>query len=403
MNLALKDIQHNRGRFGLTALGIGMLLMIVMGMGGIYQGLIEEALFLVNRIGADLWVVQRNSRGPFAEVSRIPSNLEDRVKAVPGVLTARRFVSHTIQREHNGNPLRIVVQGLAWPDDKGEWLSLQAGRHINSAHFEMIADQLLGLKLGEKLTLGKDAYTIVGITKGMVGQGGDGIAFFTISDALAIQLDTAAEQSRLEREARGGRISITDLGRFSPELLERAKGPSGGIPTLPIAFVSAVLVQVRPGVDPEAVAQTIRGWKDVSVHTAEEQRELLLKGAVDKSRRQIGLFRTLLVLISAIIMALILYTLTLDKVHDIAMLKLMGARNSVIIGLILQQAILLGAIGYAVAYLLGQELFPKFPRQVIITEEDLIVLGGIVLAISVLSSFLGIWKAMSVQPSDVLS
>lgn len=403
MNLALKDIQHNRGRFALTALGIGMLLMIVMGMGGIYRGLIEEALLLVNRIGADLWVVQRNTRGPFAEVSRIPSNLEDRVKAVPGVLTARRFVSHTIQREHEGKPLRIVVQGLAWPDDKGEWLSLQAGRLINSAHFEMIADQLLGLRLGEKLTLGKDVYTIVGITKGMVGQGGDGVAFFTISDALAIQLDTAAEQNRLERQARGGRISGTDLGRFSPELLERAKGPAAGIPTLPAASVSAVLVEVRPGVDPEAVARIIRGWKDVSAHTAEEQRELLLQGVVDKSRRQIGLFRVLLVAISAIIMALILYTLTLDKVHDIAMLKLMGARNTVILGLILQQAILLGILGYIIAYLLGQKLFPKFPRQVIITNEDLILLGGIVLAISILSSFLGIWKAMRVQPAEVLS
>ena len=40
MNLAIKDVQHNMGRFGLTAVGIGMMLMIVMGMAGIYRGLI---------------------------------------------------------------------------------------------------------------------------------------------------------------------------------------------------------------------------------------------------------------------------------------------------------------------------------------------------------------------------
>ena len=45
-------------------------------------------------------------------------------------------------------------------------------------------------------------------------------------------------------------------------------------------------------------------------------------------------------------MALILYPLTLDKIHDIALLKLIGARNGVIIGLILQQALLMGALGY---------------------------------------------------------
>ena len=49
---------------------------------------------------------------------------------------------------------------------------------------------------------------------------------------------------------------------------------------------------------------------------------------VDKARRQLGLFRVLLIIISTIIMALILYTLTLDKIHDIALLKLIGARNS---------------------------------------------------------------------------
>ena len=74
MNLAIKDIQHNIGRFILTVLGIGLLLMIVMGMAGIYRGLIEDATLLVERIDADLWIVQKDTRGPYAEVSRIQNN-----------------------------------------------------------------------------------------------------------------------------------------------------------------------------------------------------------------------------------------------------------------------------------------------------------------------------------------
>jgi putative ABC transport system permease protein len=70
MNLAAKDIRHNLGRFVLTAVGIGLLLMIVLGMSGIYRGMIDDALVVVDRIGADLWVVQRGTRGPFAEISR---------------------------------------------------------------------------------------------------------------------------------------------------------------------------------------------------------------------------------------------------------------------------------------------------------------------------------------------
>ena len=95
MNLATQDIRHNLGRFLLTGVGIGLLLMIVLGMSGIYRGMIDDAMIVVDRVGADLWVVQRGTRGPFAEISRVPALLEHRLLAVPGVASARSVVSHT--------------------------------------------------------------------------------------------------------------------------------------------------------------------------------------------------------------------------------------------------------------------------------------------------------------------
>jgi len=403
MNLALKDIRHNFGRFALTAIGIGLLLMLVMGMGGIYRGLVDDATLLVNRINADLWVVQKNTRGPFAEISRIGANAEDRLRAVPGVASSNDFVSHTIQREQAARPLRMTVQGLSWPQDKGAWLPLIAGRRLEQAHFEMIADKSLGLPLGHCIVLGKDTYTIVGLTRNMASTAGDSMVFVTLADSQAIQYDQSGEAVRMEREARKARASDFDPGRVQPEILNRAAGPSSGIPALGPPPVSAVLVKVTRGADPAKVAATIASWPDVSVYTAEAQRQLLVGGMVDKSRRQLGLFRGLLIIVSAIIMALILYTLTLDKIHDIAVLKLMGARNFVIINLILQQALLLGTIGYAIAYTVGQWVFPVFPRRVLIVDEDLWLLGGIVLGISVLASLLGIWRAMKVQPNEVIA
>ncbi len=101
-------------------------------------------------------------------------------------------------------------------------------------------------------------------------------------------------------------------------------------------------------------------------------------------------------------MALILYTLTLDKLHSIALLKLIGARNRVILGMIVQQALGLGVLGYTVAYIAGQKVFPRFPRRVVLTDQDLVQLGVIVVVISVLSSALGIWRAMRVEPNQAL-
>ena len=172
MNLATKDIRNNLGRFALTTLGVGMLLMIVMGMGGIYRGIVEDATLLIDRVGADLWIVQRSTRGPFAELSRVPSNLVHRARAVPGVRVAREFVYHTIQRERDGRPLRIAVLGLSWPLDKGEWVPLIRGRPLAQNHFEMIADKSLGLQLNEQIRLGRESYTVVGLTSGMISSNG---------------------------------------------------------------------------------------------------------------------------------------------------------------------------------------------------------------------------------------
>ncbi len=402
MNLAVRDIRHSLGRFVLTTIGVGMLLMIVMGMGGIYRGLVDDALVVTRGVGADLWIVQRDTRGPFAEVSRLPRSVVDRVAAVPGVTDAREFVFHTIQREHRGQPLRMGVLGLGWPTDKGEGLPLIAGRPLAQNHFEVIADATLGLGLGERLRLGKETYTVVGLTSGMVSSGGDGLACFTSRDAQAIQFNEPGESVRLEREARRARAGAIDFGRTQPGVLERASGPSRGLAALPGPAISAVIARLAPGADADAVLRSLHGWSDVTVYSGVQQEDLLLKGSVDRARRQLLLFRVLLTLISAVIMALIIYTLTLDKLHPIALLKLIGAPNRVIVGLIMQQSLIMGVLAFGVGWLLGQRLFPMFPRRVILTSDDLLRLAGIVLVISIFASLLGIWKAMRVAPNEAI-
>lgn len=403
MNLATRDIRHNLGRFSLTAIGIGMLLMIVMGMGGIYQGIVQDATLLIDSCNADLWIVQRDTRGPFAEISRVPNNLVHRALAVPGVADAREFVYHTIQREHDGKPLRIAVMGLSWPTDKGQWVPLKAGRPLGQNHFEMIADETLGLHLGQRVKLGKETYSVVGISSAMISSGGDGIAFFTVADAQAIQFDMPGEAVRLERAARHRRGQSSDMAIIQPALLDQAEKASAELPAIARPQISAVMVRLAPGAKIEHSAAIIAGWSDVTAYSQSAQREFLLSGSVEKVRKQIGLFRVLLTIIATIIMALIIYTLTLDKLHSIALLKLIGASHRVILGLILQQALLLGSLGYGLAYLVGQKVFPIFPRRVILIDDDLIRLAAIVVAISVAASFLGIWRALRVSPQEALS
>lgn len=62
----------------------------------------------------------------------------------------------------------------------------------------------------------------------------------------------------------------------------------------------------------------------------------------------------------------------------------------------------MGALAYGIGYVIGQRLFPLFPRRVLVTGDDLLRLAGIVLLISVAGSLLGIWKAMRVAPNEAI-
>ena len=66
------------------------------------------------------------------------------------------------------------------------------------------------------------------------------------------------------------------------------------------------------------------------------------------SAKQIAMFLVILSMVSAAIVAFIIYTLTMDKIREIAVLKLIGTRNRTIAAMILQQALVLGVIGFVV-------------------------------------------------------
>lgn len=378
MNLARKDVRRQLPRFAATAVGLGLLFAIVLAMGGIYRGMVDDAVLLVERTGADLWVVQRDTRGPFAERSVVASTLEERASAVPGVAWARAFTTVTLQRELDGRPFRATLVGLSWPDDRGGELPLVEGRPLAAAHRELIADASLGLELGRRIALGDETYEVVGKTRGLVSASGDGLAFLSNSDVLRVEGYEPPEAVRLRRAA-------------------------GGADARPSPMVAAVAVRVAHGHDAEIVRARLAAWPDVSVTSSGDQRALLLSGVVDKSRRQIGLFRGLLVIVSAIVVSLVIFNMTVAKTREIALLKLMGARLSLVVGMIVEQSLLLCGLAYAVAVGVAQLAFDKFPRRVAVEPVDYLAAFALVMVIGLVASFAGVRRALSISPTAILA
>ncbi|MCA9622977.1 MAG: ABC transporter permease [Myxococcales bacterium] len=401
MNLALRDVRRHLARFVGTGVGLGLLLSVVVAMQGIYAGMVDDATILTRAMHADLWLVQRDTRGPFAEASRLDPSVEARAAAVPGVRTARPYTYQLIQREHRGAVMRIALVGLGWPDDPGHSLPLVRGRRLQQPHGEMIADASLGLGIGQSLVLAGEPYRVVGLTKNALTSGGDSVAFVSVADAELIALDQPAEAAVLERQRIVERLRRTDLGRGQPTLEDLATDPRWRPPALASPPVAAVLVAVDPHRIAE-VREVMRSWGDVSVYSQTEEETLLLGGVIQRARTQIGLFTVILTLTAAVIIMMVMYNLTLEKTHDLAVLKLMGAPRMRLFGLILQQAWLLGALGYAVTFAMGEIVFPMFPRRVLITETISLVTPVATIAIVTLASMLGLAHVMRIDPSSAL-
>ncbi|WP_417809152.1 ABC transporter permease [Thioclava sp.] len=375
MNLALKDIRHGLFRFILTCFGLGLLMTVVLAMIGIYNGLVADALAVVKAPAADVWVVEAGTQGPFAEASAIPTNTRDAVARMPGVAEAGAITYQTIEATHAGKTLRLYVIGYETGRPGGP-SEIVEGRGIGTSHFELVADRKTGLAVGDTIRLGRNRFTVVGLVEDAMNSGGDPAVFMTLSDAMTLQttLDPAASRVQAAR----------------------------GTDAVKSASVAAVITRVEPGADVDLLTATVRQWKHLAALTQAEQEQLLLASVVDRARRQIGLFLGILLSVSAVVIALIIYTMTMEKLKQIATLKLIGAPDRTIIGLIVQQALILGASGWGIGLALILLVKDDFPRRVVLEPFNALVLAGIIFVVCLVASGLGVHAALKVDPATAL-
>ncbi len=375
MNLAYRDIRHNLFRFLLTCAGLGLLLGVVLAMIGIYRGLVVDALTIARSPAVDIWVVEANTRGPFAEASRIPGDTREAIARIAGVAEAGSITYQTVETQHRASKLRLYVIGYEVTRPGGPPVIVE-GRTIGRSHFELVADISTGLELGAKLQLGRNMFTVVGRTQYQVASGGDPAVFITLLDAQKLQFDLAPAAYRVQL----------------------AKGVAGtGRDT-----VNAVVARLKPNTPADSAVETVKRWKHLAAITQEGQELILTQSLVDRARRQIGLFTSLLLIVSAVIIALIIYTMTMEKLKQIATLKLIGAPDRTIIAMIVQQALALGFIGFISGATLIFNIKDYFPRRVVLEPDNVAILAAIVFVVCLMSSGLGVRAALKVDPATAL-
>ena len=397
ISLAGRDILHAWGKFIFTGIGLGLLIGVTLTMAGVYRGMVDDGKVLLDNSGADLWVVQKDTLGPYAESSSIPDDQWRSIRTMPGVEQAANVTYLTMQVGRGNKDVRAMVVGITageagtpgWPPQ------LVAGRQITRSHYEAVADIASGFQLGDELKIRRNHYTVVGLTRRMVSSSGDPMVFIPLKDAQEAQF-------------------LKDNDAIRNERTRTAQNPAFNRPAVPGLLevvtagqtvsrqVNAVLVQVQPGHAPEDVAAPIRRWKHLEAYTRVQMEEILVAKLVATSAKQIGMFLAILTVVSAAIVAFIIYTMTLGKLREIAVLKLIGTRNRTIASMILQQALGLGLIGFVVGKLSATVWAPFFPKYVLLLPGDALRGLVVVMLVCTLASTLAIRVALQVDPGEAI-
>ena len=394
ISLAGRDILHSWSKFVLTGIGLGLLIGVTLTMAGVYRGMVDDAKALLDNSGADIWVVQQGTQGPYAESSNLHDDVYRALLAQPGVSRAANVTYLTMQVRLGNTDVRAMVVGFE-PGQPGEPGYLVAGRHITRSHYEAVADIKTGFQLGDTLRIRRHDYRVVGLTRRMVSSGGDPMVFIPLKDAQEAQFlkDNDAILNERARTIANPALNRAGVPGLLDAILASQKANHN---------VNAVLVQIDANIDPEHVASEIRRWKHLQAFTRAQLEDILVSKLIATSAKQIGMFLVILAIVSAAIVAFIIYTMTLGKIREIAVLKLIGTRNRTIAGMILQQALGLGLIGFMVGKTSATVWAPFFPKFVLLEPGDAVRGFIAVMVICALASTLAIRVALRVDPATAI-
>lgn len=397
ISLAGRDILHAWGKFVFTGVGLGLLIGVTLTMAGVYRGMVDDGKALLDNSGADLWVVQKDTLGPYAEPSGLNDDVYRSIRGIPGVARAANVTYLTMQVRHGETDVRSMVVGVVpgGPGEPGQPGYLIAGRQITRGHYEAVADVSTKFQPGERIQIRRNFYTVVGLTRRMVSSSGDPMVFIPLKDAQEAQFLKDNDAIIQQRRRTGANPAFNRPG--VPGLLDSVIASQSHSPS-----VNGVLVQIQPGFTSEEVAEPIRRWKRLQVYTRAQMEGILVGKLIATSAKQIGMFLVILAAVSATIVAFIIYTLTMDKIREIAVLKLIGTKNIHIASMILQQALILGLIGFVVGKISATFAAPLFPKYVLLIPRDSVAGFFAVMLICVLSSIVAIRMALKVDPAEAI-
>ncbi|HEY5875921.1 MAG TPA: ABC transporter permease [Ilumatobacteraceae bacterium] len=301
--LARRNLLAEPRRLIASAAGVGMAIMLILLLDGLWAGIKANVTTYEDNVGADLYVAQRGTRNFFGAISLLPLSTVDTVRADPDVdwaVPVRGFFS--IVELHNRKVPAYVIGSV--PGERGGPWELRDGRaptDDNEVAIGSVMAKRHGLAVGDRIEIMGRVFTIVG-----TGTDAFMATFVFMTHAATDQLLSAP------------------------------------------ATTSFVLV----GTDDPAAVRDRLGSTGLSVLDRDELARNDLSLMARAYSVPLTIMRSVAFTIGSLVIALTVYTAIMERRREYGIVKAMGARGRHLFTLAVHQTLIIASVGLAAGGLL---------------------------------------------------
>lgn len=307
-SLVFSNMMHRPARTVVSVVGIGIGVLLIVFTVGLANGSLRERAQREANIGAEIMLRASGSLGlSGSEALRLPVTLADEIEQIGEVASAVPIAQNSVEAKDTNTGSRLI-DGVNF-DEYAAIAGLQIieGRKFAEGADEVMADTAWlaqrKLRVGDKLDIYDRPFAIVGSYEPGAGA------------RIKVPLSTMQEQLAAEGKS------------------------------------SAILVKVKPGIAPEAVAESLQQhFPDTQILLTRDLEELYMQ-----SIPALNVFLNVVIgvagVVSALIILLTMYTTVTERTRQIGVLKSMGMSNSGVAWVIVQEAIMISAAGIIIGVL----------------------------------------------------
>lgn len=365
VSIARKNLFQEPVRLLISVGGVAFSVLLMLFLLGVYRGVLLGSVTYVDKIPSELWVCQKGTRNLIRSSSFFPGHLDSVLKKIAGVRAVASITRSFASARIKDREVTMFLLGFDAESGVGGPPEIVAGTARLAAR-EMVVDRAFAakrrLQIGDTVAIGQTRFVVKGLSAG--------------TNIFAAQF------SFIRKDEAQAMIGLAQVVSFFLITLE---DPAAA------AAVSEKIVNAIPGavVMPKAEFMS-NNREEVEVGFAPILFAVLLMGAF----------------VGTVVISLTLFTATMEKRHEYAVLKALGAGNGYLAGVILQQALWNGVLGFlaGVGLLMItangiERLVPEV--SIVLSSRDFAAIFISACLMGGLSSFMPVRRILRIHPAEV--